>query len=87
MRITVKVNAPAGKKPATIVRDRLKNSRAKATVEEVFPGETAGRRAGLVLVSLPDHVSDEDFDEVLEQLRDDEHIEYAERSSTRTPKS
>lgn len=83
MKITVKVRADAGKAPASVVRDRLKQLRRDAVVEEVFPGEKSGRRAGLVIVDLPDHAADE----ILEQLRQDEHIEYAERAPSRKARS
>ena len=80
MKITVKVHARAGTAPVAIVRDRLKQLRGDASVEEVFPGETTGRRAGLLIVDLPD---DADSDEVLKHLRNDERIEYAERAASR----
>ena len=86
MKITVKVRAPAGKAPASVVRDRLKQLGRDAEIEEVFPGETTGRRAGLVLIDLPDDVSDEDSDRVLQALRKDAAVEYAEPASQREPK-
>jgi hypothetical protein len=86
LKITVKVNPRAGKTPASIVRARLEKTSAKATVEEVFPGETTGRRAGLVMVNLPDDVSEEESDQVMEQLRGGDEIEYVEPERPRTPK-
>ena len=84
MKITVKVHARARKSPASVVRDRLKALGRSAHVEEVFPGETTGRRAGLVVVDLDD---DADSDEVLRHLRGDEQIESAEPSPSRGPRS
>ena len=82
MKITVKVNARGRKAPASVVRNRLKNVRSKATVEEVFPGLRSGRRAGMVLVD----VSDEDSEHVLKELRADHEIEYAEPAAQRKAK-
>lgn len=80
MKLTVKVRAPAVKQAASIVRDHLQPFAPDAAVEEVFPEETTGKRAGLVVIDLPD---DADLDRVLKRLRDDDQIEYAERSPTR----
>jgi hypothetical protein len=86
MKITVKVKVRAGKKPASIVRERLKKARAKATVEEVFPGQTSGRRAGMVSVDLAGDLSDKESQSVLDALRADGEIEYAEPARQRKPK-
>ena len=86
MKITVKVNAKGRKAPASVVRDRLKASQPKAVVEEVFPGVRSGRRAGMVIVNLPDDVSDEESETLLTRLRDDEEIEYAEPARSRKRK-
>lgn len=87
MQITVKVKPGGGKKPATVVRDRLKDVQPGATVEEVFPDVQAGRRAGMVVVNLPDSMSDEDSETVIRALRGYDDIEYAERAGPRKPKS
>jgi hypothetical protein len=83
VKITVKVNARARKSASAVVRDRLKSFRSKATVEEVFPGARAGRRAGLVSVDI----SDGDGEAALEELRASDEIDYAEPARARTPKT
>jgi beta-phosphoglucomutase-like phosphatase (HAD superfamily) len=82
MKITVKVNARGSKAPTAVVRDRLKKVRTKAKVEEVFPGLRSGRRAGMVMVD----VSDQESEQVLQELRADEAIEYAEPATQRKAK-
>jgi beta-phosphoglucomutase-like phosphatase (HAD superfamily) len=82
MKITVKVNPRGRKAPASVVRNRLKNMRSTPKVEEVFPGLRSGRRAGMVTVD----VSDEDSEHVLQELRADDAIEYAESTTQRKPK-
>ena len=80
MKITVKVRPRAGKTAASVVRARLAKARAKGNVEEVFPGETRGRRAGMLIVD----VSDEASDRVLKELRDADEIEYADPAPRRS---
>jgi beta-phosphoglucomutase-like phosphatase (HAD superfamily) len=82
MKITVKVNPRGRKAAASVVRDRLKNLRSTPKVEEVFPGLRSGRRAGMVTVD----VSDEESEHVLEQLRADDAIDYAEPAAQRKAK-
>jgi hypothetical protein len=86
MKITVKVKPRAKKGPAAVVRARLGQAH-KAKVKEVFPGETTGRRAGMVIVDLPDDLTDEDSETVLNELRGDAEIEYAEPARKRRSKS
>ena len=82
MEITVKVRPRPGKKAAALVRRRLKDAHPKAKVEEVFPGVETGRRAGMVVVNVPD----EDSEQALETLRKAEDVEYAEPARRRTAK-
>ncbi len=79
MDITVKVRPRGGKKAAAVVRNRLKDAHPKAKVEEVFPGVETGRRAGMVVVNVPD----EDCDAALASLRSHDDIEYAEPAHPR----
>jgi hypothetical protein len=83
MDITVKVRCRGErKKPAAVVRDRLKQSHPQAKVKEVFPGVESGQRAGMLVVTVPD----EDCDAALRALRDHEDIEYAEPAHPRKAK-
>ena len=88
MQITVKVNTHRDKEPAAVVRERLTDLRPEigqhAPVEEVFPGLRSGNRAGMVTVKLPHDLSEEDVDAILQALRDDKDIEYAEPAIPRT---
>jgi hypothetical protein len=86
MQITVKVD-PKRKKPATAVRKLVKEARPDlgkdAHVEEVFPGQTAGRRAGMVMVDLPDRLSTAECEDVMRTLRGHADVEYAEPATRR----
>jgi Fervidolysin N-terminal prodomain len=83
VNITVKVRTKRGRKATAVVRDQLKDVHPHAKVEEVFPGVDVGRRAGMVVVSVPD----EDSEAALKALRDHGDIEYAEPAAPRKPKS
>ena len=90
MQITVKVRPRADAKPAALVRKTLASCRPDvgdaSKIEEVFPGLTTGRRAGMVTVDLPKSLSDEASQAVLRALRDHDDIEYAEAATPRTRK-
>jgi hypothetical protein len=90
MQITVKVRPRADAKPAALVRKTLASCHPDvgdtSKVEEVFPGLTTGRRAGMVTVDLPKSLSDEASRAVLRALRDHDDIEYAEAATPRTRK-
>lgn len=87
MQITVKVNTARAKSAARVVRECLKSASPQvaetANVEEVFPGVTSGRRAGMVTVNLPQKLSNDDVEAVLSALQSDEAIEYAEHAAPR----
>jgi hypothetical protein len=83
MQITVKVKPREGKKASSVVQKQLKKLTPAAKVEEVFPGVQSGRRAGMVIVNLPDDLSDTDSQAVLRSLREAEDIEYAEPAAPR----
>jgi hypothetical protein len=83
MQITVKVKPRSRKKPAAVVQHCVKSVHADAKVEEVFPGVESGRRAGLVMVKLPDTTSKEETDALLRSLRGDADVEYAEPAAPR----
>jgi hypothetical protein len=81
MQITVKVK-PGSKNPKAAVRGAIKRARpasgAASKVEEVFPGERTGHRAGMMTVTLAPDLSDDDRKAVLGALREHAEIEYAE---------
>jgi hypothetical protein len=91
MQITVKVRPGPDAKPAALVRQTLASCHPDvgrgSKVEEVFPGLTSGRRAGMVTIDLPKGLSDEASQAVLRALRDHDDIEYAEPASPRGPKN
>jgi len=56
-------------------------------VTKVFPNQEQGNRARLFAVHLPDGLSDQDITKILEYLRTQEELEYAESPSPRKPMS
>jgi beta-phosphoglucomutase-like phosphatase (HAD superfamily) len=81
MEITVKVRP--GRKAKAVVREQLKEAHPHAKIEEVFPGVDAGRRAGMLVVTVPD----EDGEGALRALRGHDDVEYAEPAAARSAKS
>jgi hypothetical protein len=79
--ITVKVRP--GRKASAVVRKQLKDVLPRAKVEEVFPGLETGRRAGMVVVKVPD----DDCEAALAALRGHEDIEYAAPAAPRAAKT
>ncbi|HEV8240209.1 MAG TPA: hypothetical protein VGS57_12645 [Thermoanaerobaculia bacterium] len=60
-----------------------KDEAERASVEVVFPGVTAGRRAGMLVLSLDDAVPAHGVAKVLDSLRESEAIEYARAAAPR----
>ena len=71
-----------------MVRERLQVLRPaiaeQVPVEEVFPGLQVGNRAGMITVQLPPDLSDEELDAILDGLREDKDVEYAESAMPRS---
>jgi hypothetical protein len=90
VEIVIKVNRQRVKDPAahvtTIVRRAGARCAPRARAEEIFPGLESGHSAGLVSLELPDDVAPEDSDRILQALRNDDSIEYANRPAPRTVK-
>jgi len=59
----------------------------RASVERVFPDVAAGRRAGMLVVSLDDGMSSFSVDKLLDSLRRCEAVEYAQPAAPRTPQA
>jgi hypothetical protein len=59
---------------------------AEATIAEVFPGLRAGSRAGMVTVEVPDRVPVGAREALLDALRAQEGVEYAELAGARRPR-
>lgn len=55
------------------------------TVSRLFPGVTAGRRAGLLVVRLPDRLSKAEVERTLARLRAESTVEYAEVPAAKRP--
>jgi beta-phosphoglucomutase-like phosphatase (HAD superfamily) len=83
MEIAVKIRPRRGRKAAAVVRDQLKDVNLRAKIEEVFPGIETGRRAGMVVVNVPDESSEA----ALKALRDHADVEYATPAAVRKPKA
>ncbi|MGH8503177.1 MAG: hypothetical protein ACREVE_12035 [Gammaproteobacteria bacterium] len=57
----------------------------QVTVKQVFPGVTTGQRARLFTVNLPDQLSDHKLRVVMESLRSEDALEYAELPAEKQP--
>lgn len=55
----------------------------RTSVRAVFPELSRGRRAGLFTIDLPDEVSSEQVQPLLDTLKGDRRLEYAERAQDR----
>lgn len=90
VEIVVKVNRSRIDDPAGHVAKIVRRARGvrelSARAEEIFPDVHVGHSAGLVSLELPDDVTTDDSERILQALRDDEAIEYANRPSPRSPK-
>jgi len=88
MRVTKSQIPRAVKLVTDLLRQVLSEAEAKrASVERVFPDVAAGRRAGMVVVSLDDRMSSRSIDKVLDSLRRSEAVEYAQPAVPRTPQA
>lgn len=65
------------------VLDEVSNE--EVSVRQVFPGLTRGQRARLFTINLPDHVPYDKVTELIEKLREEDAIEYAELPSPKRP--
>ena len=77
---------PEAKKLVTdLLRRVLPEAEAKrASVEPVFPDVEAGRRAGMLILSLGARTSPETVEKVIGALRGAEGVEYAQPAAART---
>ena len=75
----------AKKLVADLLRQALPEAEAKrASVEPVFPDVKAGRRAGMLILSLGARTSPEAVEKVIGALRGAEGVEYAQPAAART---
>jgi hypothetical protein len=63
----------------------LEEHAREASVEQVFPGLTTGRRARLFTIDLPDHIPAPKLRELIEALRGEDAVEYAELPAEKKP--
>lgn len=71
-----------------LLRQVLSEDEVKgASVERVFPDVAAGRRAGMLVVSLADRMSSRSVGKVLDSLRHCEAVEYAQPAVPRKPQT
>jgi hypothetical protein len=85
-QITVKVDLTATSDPVRMVRDALRELRpdlSAATVSEVFPGVRSGRRAGQVVVNVPEALSATDAEALAQALRARAGVLYAQAAAAR----
>jgi len=90
MEIVVKVDRSRIKDPADHVKKIVRRARGLRRMapqaEEVFPGLDTGRSAGLVSLQLPDDITPADGETILQALRNDASVEYANRPPGRSVK-
>lgn len=69
-----------------VVRRLLPESAmADVSVRQLFPGLAAGQRARLYILELPERLSDQKINEVVESLRESDKLEYAEIPAAKRP--
>ena len=74
-----------GKTIAKSIRERHPaTGPIEVTVTPVFPGLKTGRRAGMFTIDLPDHLPAAIVASVMETLRGEIAVEYAELPSQKT---
>ncbi|HEX8474088.1 MAG TPA: hypothetical protein VF666_08660 [Pyrinomonadaceae bacterium] len=57
----------------------------EVSVRQVFPGLTTGQRARLFTIDLPSQLPDDNVTELIELLRKEDGIEYAELPAAKRP--
>jgi hypothetical protein len=60
-------------------------ARTATTVSRLFPGVTRGHRARMLVVRVPDRLSPDEVARLLERLRADDAVEYAELPAEKRP--
>jgi hypothetical protein len=91
MDIVMKVTKSKTPKAVELVTDLLRQvlsedeAKCVASIERVFPDVAAGRRAGILVVSLDDRMPSRSVDKVLDSLRRCEGVEYAQPAAPRKP--
>jgi hypothetical protein len=88
MDIVMKVAKSEIAKAVELVTDLLRgvlseNEIKLASVERVFPDAVAGRRAGMLVVSLDDGMPSRSVEKVLDSLRRSDAVEYAQPATPR----
>jgi hypothetical protein len=89
MQIVYKVKEGRIKDAKKVVTDSVASVLAErapeASVEQVFPGLTTGRRARLFTIDLPDSVPEPKLRELIEALRGEDAVEEAHLPAEKKP--
>lgn len=89
MQIVYKVKEGRIKDAKKIVAGSVESVLAEhaqdASVEQVFPGLKTGRRARLFTIDLPDHIPARKLKELVEALRSEDAVEYADLPAEKKP--
>jgi hypothetical protein len=90
MPIVVKVTSARLKDAARIVSDLVSaavgpRSHSAFSVSKIFPDQSTGHRARMFSVDLPNGLSNEELARVVERLRQDDSLEYAEIPAAKKP--
>jgi hypothetical protein len=73
------------KRVADCIRDAHRSRTDAVRVTPVFPNVATGSRAGLFTIDLPDDLPAPVLDAVMQSLRRDESVEYAELPAPKRP--
>jgi hypothetical protein len=90
MQIVFKARAGRAKQAEKLVGETLKKtlpgeSLENITIRPIFPGVATGQRARLFAVDLPDQLSQQNITKLMESLRNEEALEYAEIPAAKRP--
>ncbi len=89
MQIVVKAVKGSEQDPVEVitrnVAETLGDRDERPMVSKVFPDQTTGNRSRLYMVHLPDDLSGQDVNRVVERLSRQESLEYAEIPAAKRP--
>jgi hypothetical protein len=92
MQIVVKTSEPAAEDACPLIRRWVLNAAPKLDkneqaidVSKVFPTVTSGNRARMYTINLPDDVSDQDLGHIVDVLKKQSELEYAQVAAPKQP--
>jgi hypothetical protein len=92
MQIVVKTSDTGAEDPRPLIRRWVLNAAPKLDknekdidVSKVFPAVTSGNRARMYTINLPEHVSDQEVGHIVETLKNQSELEYAQLAAPKHP--